>query len=250
MSLPRMRLARAPLAMVLGSLAISACAHNTAIGRDQLILVSDDDVEALANTSWSQINETMPESREPEDLARLNRVSNRVLRAVGASPQDWEFKLFVSDDLNAFALPGGKVGMTTGMMAFCRNDDELAAILGHEIAHVELHHSAERISRQMATEGLIDLTGGKTSGLLEIGATLGVILPFSRVQELEADRLGLRYMHRAGYRPQAAVDLWTRMLAAQSGPQAPDWLSTHPAKATRIEALEREVARLRLEPVS
>lgn len=225
----------------------AACAYNPLLDRDQLILVPDSELVSMAQSSWSAIAQETPVSRDAGKIARVDRIGARVLSGMGEKTAVWEIKVFEDESLNAFALPGGKIGMNTGMVAFCRSDDELAAVIGHEIAHVKLRHAAERVSQQLAAQGLVDLVGGEsaeTAALLGAGATLGVILPFSRQHELEADRLGLRYMAAAGYDPMSAVNLWTRMAAEKARAQTPAWLSTHPADEDRIAAIRREAARL------
>lgn len=222
------------------ALLVSACAYNPAIGREQFILVSDAQLDAMSANAWSAVAAETPVSRDAGLRARTDRVTNRLLTAMGESPAAWEVEVFDAPSLNAFALPGGRVGIHAQMVEFTRNDDELAAILGHEIAHVKLRHASERVSQQLAAQSVIDILSPddpNTAALLGAGATLGVILPFSRRHESEADRLGLDYMHAAGYDPMAAVDLWTRMAAEAGRGSRPVWLSTHPADGQRLAAI-------------
>lgn len=225
----------------------SACAYNPILDREQFILVPDAQIASMASDSWSAIEAETPGTTDRGQIARVEQVGGRLLLALGEHRSDWTFKVFDDSSLNAFALPGGKVGINSGMVAFCRSDDELASVIGHEIAHVKLRHSAERVSQQLAMQGAIDIVtpdDATMAALLGAGASLGVILPFSRKHELEADRLGLRYIAVAGYDPMAAVELWSRMAKQTGRAQQPAWLSTHPADAARIEALRAEARRL------
>lgn len=228
-------------------LALGACAFNPLIGREQLILVPESEMAVLGAESWSDYRASAPLARDAAMQSRVQRVVERVLRSNGKDPRNWDVAVFEDDTLNAFALPGGKIGVNTGMVRFCRSDDELAAVIGHEIAHVDLRHAAERVSQDMATRGLIGVAVPDDQNMARIfgmGASLGVLLPYSRKHELEADRIGLRQMAAAGYDPMAAVDLWIRM-SRQSGRQGPPaFLSTHPADDERIEAIRREAERL------
>lgn len=235
------------LLLAILALASAACAYNPAIERQQLILVTDAQLVSMADSSWSAIAAQTDPSGDAAATARTRKVSERLLLALGEPIDAWTLTVFEDEELNAFALPGRKIGINTGMIAFCRNDDELAAVIGHEIAHVTLHHAAERVSQDLAARGLIELIipdDQSTAALLGAGATLGIILPYSRKHELEADRLGLRYVFEAGYDPMLAVDLWTRMSEQSGRSQSPEWLSTHPADAERIARIRIEASKL------
>lgn len=237
-------------ALCVGVLQLSACAYNPLIDRDQLILVPDTQMVSLATDSWTEIQKTTPLSSDQAIQGRARRVADRLLLANSNTPDNWTVKVFEDQSLNAFALPGGRIGVTTAMMSFCRSDDELAAVIGHEIAHVTLQHASERLSQDMAMRGAVGAVfpeQSKMQSILGVGAILGVILPYSRRHELEADRLGLRYMAKAGYAPDAAISLWTRMANAKSGQTEPVWLSTHPTDQSRIAALQAEIKKIRQE---
>ena len=228
-------------------LALQACAYNPAIQREQLLLVSEPQMQELGADSWTEYRNQTAEARDPALRAKAERVTNRILAAKGENRSSWEVVVFDDPALNAFALPGRKIGLNAGMVRFCRTDDELAAIIGHEIAHVELRHAAERASQDLAARGIMSVVipdDTNMESIFGIGTTLGVLLPFSRKHELEADQIGLRYMAAAGYDPQAAIDLWSRMADQADRGGTPTFLSTHPADSERIAALRAEAERL------
>lgn len=219
----------------------------TGLGLD---LVPEQQAEAMGLEAWQAIRAETPVSTNSEYRQRAERVSARLLQAAGKAPSQWEVAVFGSDEVNAFALPGRKIGIHEGMMRMARTDDQLAAVIGHEIAHVEARHPSERISSQMATETAVEVAGSvlgtslgtdprMVAGLLGAGAQFGVLLPYSRNQELEADALGLRLMAAAGYDPREAVTLWENMKGATA--RAPAFLSTHPAPEARIKQLQAQM---------
>ncbi|MGD8875104.1 MAG: M48 family metallopeptidase, partial [Gammaproteobacteria bacterium] len=159
---------------------------------------------------------------------------------------NWEVVVFNDSDANAFALPGGKIGVYTGLLKVAENQDQLATVIGHEVAHVLARHSNERVSQKFAVEQGLSLisaianpqsgTGQTLMGLLGVGAQYGVLMPYSRIQESEADILGLDLMARAGFDPRESTRLWINMGRAGGG-QPPEFLSTHPSHSTRISDL-------------
>ena len=238
-----------------GSVVVLApgCAYNEELGRSQLLFVSSGQMAQLATSAWTDLKRQERTTSDPRYVSRVARVAPKIIQASGGNPAEWEVQVFASDQLNAFALPGGKIGFYTGILDLMDNDDQIAAVMGHEVAHVNYNHSGERYSQstlaqtglsvaQVATSG--SQYGGQIAGLLGLGAQFGVILPFSRKHELEADKFGLRYMHRAGYDANEAVRFWTKMSAAKGGGGPPELLSTHPADTTRIAQLKREIALL------
>lgn len=232
-------------ALAAAGLAASAgCSYNEALGRDQLVLVDQSALATAGQQAWAQALSTDQVSRDAALNERLRRVGGRIVQAAGLAGMNWEYAVFVSDTPNAFVLPGGRMGVTTGLLALARTDDQLAAVIGHEAAHVVARHAAERYSQTaLAQTGLQIATGvagdyGRAVGALGgIGAQVGVLLPFSRQHELEADRLGVDYMRAAGYDPREALALW-RLMSQQRTGSTPEFASTHPSDASRIAALE------------
>lgn len=231
----------------------TGCAYNEELGRSQLLFVSSGQMAQLASSAWSDLKKQEKISTDTRYTSRVNRVAPRIIQASGNNPAEWEVQVFDSKDLNAFALPGGKIGFYTGILDLMENDDQIACVMGHEVAHVNYNHSGERYSQSsLAQTGLtvaqVAVSGSQYQnqivGVLGMGASLGVILPFSRKHELEADKFGVRYMHRAGYQPNEALRFWEKMAAQKSGGAPPELLSTHPSDATRIAQLRREIALL------
>jgi predicted Zn-dependent protease len=231
----------------------TGCTYNEELGRSQLLIVSSGQMAQLAASAWTDLKREQPTTRDPKYVSRVNRVAPKVIQASGNNPSQWEVQVFDSKELNAFALPGGKVGFYKGILDIMENDDQIATVMGHEVAHVNYNHSGERFSQSAAAQGGLTVAQVLASGsqhqntivgVLGMGATLGVILPFSRRHELEADKFGLKYMHRAGYRPNEALRFWEKMAAKKQGSGPPEFLSTHPSDATRIAQMKREIALL------
>ena len=213
-------------------------------------LVSAEQVEQLGVQSWEQIRAEVPASRNTTYQRALQQVSTNILTAIGQNPANWETVVFASKEANAFALPGNKIGVYEGMFAVATNVDELAAVVGHEIGHNQAEHARERLGSAAVTQTTTQIIGAvlqignigyanEIAGLLGAGVQYGLILPYSRNQELEADSIGLINMAQAGYDPRAAIKLWQNMQAA--GERAPEFLSTHPAPESRIAALEAKM---------
>lgn len=237
--------------MLVALLGLSGCATSPT-GRSQFIAVSEAQMNQLGATSFEQMKQTDKLSRDTAKLGTARCVVDALKLALPPDAQRmaWEVQVFDDANPNAFALPGGKVGVNTGMWNVAKTQDELAAVLAHEIAHVLSRHGAERVSQQMAAgialEAAQAYSGSRTSpentkllmGALGLGAQIGVVLPFSRVHESEADVLGQQIMANAGFDPRAAVTLWQNMQALSSGGRPPQMLSTHPDPANRIAALQ------------
>jgi predicted Zn-dependent protease len=221
---------------------LAACATSPT-GRSQLILMPESQMTQMGLQAFENIKKQTPVEASATTSRYVNCVAQAITREVGGR---WEVVVFKDDSANAFALPGGKIGVNSGLLKVAKNQDQLATVIGHEVAHVLSHHSNERVSQQFAVEqglGLINAlsnpqtgTGRTLMGLLGVGAQYGILMPYSRVQESEADRLGLDLMARAGFNPAESITLWRNMGAA-GGAQPPEFLSTHPSHATRISDL-------------
>ena len=205
----------------------------------------------LAGSAWTDLKKQERISNDPRYVSRMRRVAPRIIQAAGQNPAAWEVQVFDSKSLNAFALPGGKIGFYTGILDLMANDDQIATVMGHEVAHVMFNHAGQRYGRAAATQAGLGVAqvalggGGQASqtalGVLGLGAQYGVILPFSRQHELEADKYGLRYMNAARYDMNESIRFWQNMSSKKSG-QPPEILSTHPNDSTRIAQLQREIA--------
>ena len=210
------------------------------------LFVSGDQIDELGAETWQRIKAETPRSRDDNARRRVVEMTRRILAAAGERPEAWEVELFAPDQINAFAVPGNKIGVYEGMVTFASDDAELAAVIGHEIGHNQAEHARQRIARELGTRAGLQLVSAalqvgdigyadQIAGLLGAGAQFGVLLPFTREQELEADQLGLTNMARGGYDPRAAIGLWERMGELA---RSPEMLSTHPAPDSRIAALE------------
>ena len=231
--------------------ALVAGCSTTPLGRRQLMLVSDAEVDQMGLTAYRGMQQEVPRSSSPKVNGYVECVARAVTAEVreGSVPRSWEVTVFDQDEVNAFALPGGKIGVYTGLLKVAADQDQLATVVGHEIAHVLARHSSERLSTAMATQTGLRLIGASGTvspeivGLLGVGAQVGIELPFSRTQESEADLLGLDLIARAGFDPRASVELWQRM-GKTGGAKPPEMLSTHPADTTRIEALRARLPQI------
>jgi predicted Zn-dependent protease len=245
------------LLLACATLAAAGCYTNPVTGRKSLVLISPGEEVQLGAQSFQAIWAKERVSADPAANARVQRIGRRIAEAVGNElpGAKWEFVVFDSKDLNAFALPGGKVGVYTGLMQLAENDAELAIVMGHEIGHVIARHGAERMSEAALIAGIgmmgAAIVDAKTDDpqarqLFELaygaGTTLGRVLPHSRGNESEADRMGAIYAARAGYDPRAAITFWEKMAAKKqaagaTGTKLDAIFSTHPADAQRIAQL-------------
>lgn len=239
----------APLFGSLALLLLPACTTVEETGRKQINFMPDSQIAAMGVDAFAQIKQREKISKDPAVNARIQRIGKRIAAAVGRDlpNAEWEFVVFESDQLNAFALPGGKVGFYTALINLAANDDEIAIVMGHEVAHVSSRHGAERQSQAMAIA-----LGGAALGIgtsndknqeyyllaYGVGSTLGS-LAYSRHHETEADVVGLRFAAKAGYDPRAAASFWRKMAAKETGGRPPVLLSTHPSSQERIQNLER-----------
>ena len=237
----------------MASLVLAGCATSPT-GRNQLTFFGNERMAAMGEQSFAQIKKETPTDASTADNRFVECVANAITNVPGlnesADVQRWDVVVFKSDQVNAFALPGGHIGVYTGLLGVANNGDQLAAVIGHEVGHVIADHPNERMSQQYATQGgltaLSAFLGGGGGGAgsqaimsaLGVGAQVGILLPFSRTQESEADTIGLELMARAGFDPRAAVQLWQNMAAASNGEEPSEFMSTHPSNQTRIQGLE------------
>jgi predicted Zn-dependent protease len=243
---------------------LSACITNPITGRQQAMVVTDEQAAASSALAYSQLlgdaskNGTLDEV--PAQLSRIKAITDVLVKqAVALRPAtgawNWEVHVLRSDEVNAWCMAGGKMAIYTGLLDKLNpTDDEISAVMGHEISHAVLSHQAEKLSRaQMQQVGVSagvlagSLLGVNLSGLTPVAnsvADIGLQLPNSREAETEADLLGLRISAQAGFNPEAAVSLWTKMLQ-HDGSSVPEWLSTHPDTRVRLARVEREAQQLR-----
>jgi predicted Zn-dependent protease len=223
------------------------------VDRQQRMMVSEQEVEASAKQTYAQMMaEAQKKGALDRNAAQVQRVKAIVTRLIphtatfrpDAPKWQWEAHVISLDEVNAWCMPGGKMAVYTGLIDKLQaTDDELAAVMGHEIAHALREHARERISRQMGTQMAVGIAGA-LFGIGDLGQGLGNMvadvtlnLPNSRLHETEADRIGVELAARAGYNPQAAISLWEKMAKVSSGGQPPKWLSTHPSHEDRIKDL-------------
>ncbi|MFG6176871.1 M48 family metallopeptidase [Halomonas sp. THAF12] len=247
-------IAKRILPWILLVLLLAGC-EETPSGRSQLALVPDTLMAQLGEQSFAQLRERRPAAQDPALDRRVQCVADAVVEAARRHypevemPKAWEVVVFDDASPNAFALPGGRIGVHSGLLRVAESPDQLAAVIGHEVAHVLADHGNERLTQQLGIKaallvvGLVsegELAGEPLMRALGIGAQLGISLPFSRTHEEEADLMGLEIMAAAGFEPGESVALWRNMAAAGGG-QPPEFLSTHPAHASRIALLEEHL---------
>ena len=247
------------LTMVITVFLMQGCGSVPITGRRQLMLVSDQQVISLSLQQYQDYINTADIITGTSEAQTVQRVGMRIAKAVetflknnGASSEiknyTWEFKLVKDNSINAFAMPGGKVVVYSGLLPVTQNEASLAVVIGHEIGHVVAKHANERISQQLALQYGSAVAGELLGGVAAtqigqtvfgLGAQMGVMLPYARKQEYEADELGLIFMAMAGYDPRVAIPFWTRMAQSSQGGKIPEFLSTHPTDAKRIGNMEK-----------
>ena len=239
------------LAAFLFLVAIGSCATSPT-GRSQLILFPDSQMDEMGVAAFKEMKQQTPPSTDAKLNSYVQCVSDHIVRAMpGGNPTAWEVRVFDDDQVNAFALPGSKIGVYKGLLDVAENQNQLATVIGHEVAHVVAQHSNERVSTNYAVGTgmqVVQIAAGAQSpaqqqlyGLLGLGVQVGVLMPFSRRQEAEADVVGLDLMADAGFDPRESVKLWQNMSAA-GGSKPPEFLSTHPSDKRRITELNARIA--------
>ena len=241
---------------------LSSCSTNPETGQSQFIMFGEQQIASMAVSAWSDMKKQTPQTTDSRLRSRVLNIWERIedgATTASASgrkwnEENWEVAVFDTDDVNAFVMPGNKVGVYRGITELTENDDQISSVLGHELGHVAGRHAAERMSVQMASQvGLVagsiaiaqTETGQKYGQQIAAlgGAALqfGVILPYSRRHELEADKLGVDYMHKAGYDVRQAPRLWELMDAKSAGKRPPEFMSTHPDPARRAVELKNYI---------
>jgi len=251
---------KTPITALAAAVLLAGCATTTSpTGRTQYVgAVSQAQLNQMGEQAFAETKTQMRASTDAKQQAYVRCIVTDIVRELPANWQqlNWESVVFVDDNPNAFALPGGKVGVHTGILKVAQNQDQLAAVIAHEIGHVYANHHDERITRQMGAQGLLGVAGAALGARYGEGAQQSAnqlggaalqttfLLPGTRTQETEADVVGQDLMAKAGFDPRAAVGLWQNMIAASGGNRPPQWLSTHPNPENRISELQARAASL------
>ena len=229
-----------------------SCATTPVSNRSALILISKSQEIALGKKSYNQVLKKEKISKNKKLNGIVQRVGKRIAAVSHMPKLNWEIKLIESDQKNAFALPGGKIAIYTGILPVAKNEAGLATLMSHEIAHVIARHGAQRMTQQMLLQGAMigagfSMNNNKHRNIilsaLGLGVLYGFALPFSRSHESEADQIGLIYMAKAGYNPREAMNFWKRFNKIKDEKGPPEWASTHPNDATRIRGLRGYLSR-------
>lgn len=242
------------IVFIIAALSLAGC-QESPTGRRQLALMPDSLMADMGEQAFTELKSQLPVETNPRINAAVECVARQVIEAAGREfppatlPASWEVVVFDDPQPNAFALPGGKIGVNTGLLRIANTPAQLAAVIGHEVGHVLADHGNERLTQQMGVESILYVIGLFSEGeigqeqlmeALGVGAQLGIALPFSRAHEREADLIGLEIMAMAGFEPRQSVTLWQNMTSAASD-QPLEFLSTHPAHETRIERLQEQM---------
>lgn len=233
---------------------ITSCTTNPYTGEQEFNLFSDAQIGQMASAAWQDIKAQTPQTRNTEVRNAVMRTWNRIERASPKAGEQWDVAVFDTNDVNAFVMPGNRVGVYRGMVELAENDDQLSAVLGHEIGHSVYNHAGRRMTRAVAAQAALvagqiavaqseELSqyGNLIVGLGGAAVQFGVILPYSRESELEADRVGVDYMYNAGYDVRQSVRLWELMEANSAGQRQPEFMSTHPEPSRRASDLRNYI---------
>lgn len=240
-------------ALILPLVLLSACTTSPE-GRRQLHLLPEAQLDSMGVQSFTELKKNTPLSDKTNVRAYVQCVANQIIPQLNNdnNPASWEIQVFAEDQANAFALPGNKIGVYEGLLKYAHNENQLAAVIGHELAHVIAEHGNERVSNQLAASagmsiaaGLLGATADSDKSLLlaglGLGVQYGVLMPFSRSHESEADLIGVDLIAKAGFDPRESIQLWKNM--AKAGSSGPEFLSTHPSGSTRINDLSARMPR-------
>jgi len=238
------------LSLSLGlTLLVAACASAPYTGRRQILFSSEGSETKMGYQAFEQIKRQYKLSRDQEANALVATVGRRVADAAQRRDYRWEFVVLEGKEANAFCLPGGKVGIFTGLLKYTRDEAGMATVISHEVAHALARHAGERLSQSMLAQaggiglgaalgGVGSLAGTAIMQGYSLGTQLGILLPYSRTQESEADRVGLILMAKAGYDPAQALEFWQRMMTDEKGAKLPQFMSSHPNDASRLRELQ------------
>ena len=229
--------------LLVSAVMLSACRTIPLTGRTQFILTSVSEEKAIGLTEFGKYKEYYPISSNSRYNAAMKSCSAAVIKATEDKDYDWEYVVFQSKTQNAFCLPGGKIAVYSGLLDLMNNEAELAFVVAHEVAHALARHGSERSSwaalQKLGASVVASQTDSALAGAaFEKVSDLGVILPFSRADEYEADKIGMILMAKAGYNPSAAIEFWTRFTEDSSESVLDGWMSTHPRDSERIQALK------------
>jgi|SRR5512133_1667140 predicted Zn-dependent protease len=239
------------------------CAVAPITGRKQLLVIPASEMLSLSQQSYAQVLKETPRSTNQKYISSVRSVGTKLTAAVEKFMQQqgksevlqgyqWQYNVLKSDEANAWCMPGGQIAFYEGIMPICADENGIAVVMGHEIAHAVAQHGNERMSQQLALQmggvALSEALSTKSEATQQLamaafgaGSQLGIMLPYSRTHEYEADELGLYFMAMAGFDPRTAPPFWERMIAASKGGRPPEFLSTHPEPANRINALNRKM---------
>ena len=234
------------LSGAIGAMALVGCRSVPITDRTQLMLTTSAYENELGATAYAEYQAKYKRSNNSEYNQALARCGKAIAQVAAVDDFDWQFVVLETDEENAFCLPGGKVAVYSGIIKKMRNEAELAFVVAHEVGHAIARHGGERLSwSYLQSFGglLVDLglQNERVSEIYGIGTNLGVMLPFSRSNESEADLIGLLLMAKAGYQPEASVEFWTRFTQNSQSSVLGDWLSTHPSDSSRIAALKENM---------
>lgn len=233
---------------------VSSCTTNPYTGEQELAFMGDQQIAAMAATAWSDMKAQTPQASDPRLRNTVMRTWNRIESATPKAGEQWDVAVFDTDDVNAFVMPGNRVGVFRGMVELAENDDQLSSVLGHEVGHAVYRHANRRMSRAMLAQGALvagQVAVTSSEELQQYGQLIGalggaamqfgVILPYSRQSELEADKAGVDYMHKAGFDVKQSVRLWELMDQKSQGQRPPEFMSTHPDPARRAQILRQYI---------
>lgn len=229
---------------------LGGCKTAPITGRRQLMLIPEQNEVAMGEQAFAEAAKTEQAATNPKYQSLVDKVAAKIAAASARSDYAWETRCVASQDMNAYALPGGKIVVYEGILPVCQNEAGLAVVMSHEVAHVLARHGGERMSQQTAVNGVKTAVGYALRTQEQVtqdifmkaygmASNYGVVLPYSRKHESEADHIGLMLMAKAGYDPSEAPKFWTRFASSSSGPEKPEFLSTHPADQRRASDLEK-----------